>query len=360
MLNDTTPNGYEINNGSAASDGEKSYLASADLSSIARHTTPAEIAAALSVAPGTVDENRSTPARARSLKNSRAGLGVPGPGVNGARRRLRPLALVPRRSKKTSPLKAPTVPLMGVRVDCVTERQVTTHVISSFRAGIGGWIATPNVDHLRIISERPDLLRMVNEASLRVADGMPLVWASRLHGTPLPERITGAGLAVSLTAAAARAGASIFLLGGDPGDAEAAKERMAILNLLPLLDISEAVLRARCRVEGFSGHRYRWSGSRPFAEILANREGANRDGAPGVRLDEMSAGVEHDIPIRTLLRVLCDVVGQPDDAVRLNAAQVGPRQRIADEGSIFVSQPGAAIASGGEIAEGLEGDAFED
>jgi N-acetylglucosaminyldiphosphoundecaprenol N-acetyl-beta-D-mannosaminyltransferase len=228
MLNDTTPNGYEINNGSAASDGEKSYLASADLSSIARHTTPAEIAAALSVAPGMVDENRSTPAR--SLKNSRAELGVPGPGVNGARRKLRPLALVPRRSKKTSPLKAPTVPLMGVRVDCVTEKQVTTHVISSFRAGIGGWIATPNVDHLRIISERPDLLRMVNEASLRVADGMPLVWASRLHGTPLPERITGAGLALSLTAAAARAGASIFLLGGDPGDAEAAAAVLKRLN----------------------------------------------------------------------------------------------------------------------------------
>ena len=47
-----------------------------------------------------------------------------------------------------------------------------------------------------------------------------------------------------------------------------------------------------------------------IAEILANREGAERDGAPGVRLDEMPTGVEHDIPIRTLLRVLGDVVGQ--------------------------------------------------
>jgi N-acetylglucosaminyldiphosphoundecaprenol N-acetyl-beta-D-mannosaminyltransferase len=222
MLNDTTPNGYEINNSSAG-------LASADLSPIARHATPAEIAAALSVAPGMVDENRSAPARARLL-NSRVEASVHGPGISGKRRLLRPLALVPRQSRKPSLLKAPTVPLMGVRVDCVTERQVTTHVISSIRAGTGGWIATPNVDHLRIISERPDLLRMVNEASLRVADGMPLVWASRLHGTPLPERITGAGLALSLTAAAARAGASIFLLGGDPGDAEAAAAVLKRLN----------------------------------------------------------------------------------------------------------------------------------
>jgi len=119
---------------------------------------------------------------------------------------------------------------MGVRVDCVTERQVTAHVISSIRADVGGWIATPNVDHLRIISERPGLLRMVNEASLRVADGMPLVWASRLQGTPLPERITGAGLALSLTAAAAKEGLSIFLLGGESGDAEAAAAVLKRLN----------------------------------------------------------------------------------------------------------------------------------
>lgn len=119
---------------------------------------------------------------------------------------------------------------MGVRVDCVTERQVTAHVISSIRSSVGGWIATPNVDHLRIISERPGLLRIVNEASLRVADGMPLVWASRLQGTPLPERITGAGLAISLTAAAAKEGLSVFLLGGDPGDAEAAAVVLKRLN----------------------------------------------------------------------------------------------------------------------------------
>jgi N-acetylglucosaminyldiphosphoundecaprenol N-acetyl-beta-D-mannosaminyltransferase len=111
---------------------------------------------------------------------------------------------------------------MGVPIDCVTERQVITRVISSIRDGRGGWIVTPNVDHLRIISERPDLLATLGEASLLVADGMPLIWASRLQGTRLPERVTGAGLILSLTSAASRSGASTFLLGGAPGDAEAA------------------------------------------------------------------------------------------------------------------------------------------
>ncbi len=226
MLNDTTPNGYEISNSSAGPGTEKDYLKYAELSLTARQSAPAEILGGLAIAQSMA----AAPARSRSLNNSRAEPRVPASGVKGAGRKLRPLALAPRRSKKPSLLKAPTVPLMGVRVDCVTERQVTTHIISSIRAGIGGWIATPNVDHLRIISEQPDLLRMVNQASLRVADGMPLVWASRLQGMALPERITGAGLALSLAAAAARAGKSIFLLGGDPGDAEAAAAVLKHLN----------------------------------------------------------------------------------------------------------------------------------
>jgi len=120
---------------------------------------------------------------------------------------------------------------MGFLIDCVTERQVILHVISSIRDGRGGWIVTPNVDHLRIMSQRPDVLAMLSEATLRVADGMPLMWASRLQGTPLPERVTGAGLTLSLTTAAAKAGASIFLLGGDPGDAERAAAVFKRLNL---------------------------------------------------------------------------------------------------------------------------------
>jgi N-acetylglucosaminyldiphosphoundecaprenol N-acetyl-beta-D-mannosaminyltransferase len=43
---------------------------------------------------------------------------------------------------------------------------------------------------------------------------MPLIWASRLQRTPLPERVTGSNLIYSLTAAAARQNKSVFLIGG--------------------------------------------------------------------------------------------------------------------------------------------------
>lgn len=214
-------------------DGQQRYFTgSADLSMMTSRPSSTEIAAALSVAPGAIETDYSLRidrnSQASSIKapsrNSRVEPGHAMPAAARARRRPRPFALVPRftRARTDLPRPAARVSLMGFRVDCVTEHQVIRHVIQSVRDGRGGWIVTPNVDHLRIISQRPDLLAMLSEATLRVADGMPLMWASRLQGTPLPERITGAGLILSLTAAAAKAGASIFLLGGEPGDGEAA------------------------------------------------------------------------------------------------------------------------------------------
>ena len=65
-------------------------------------------------------------------------------------------------------------------------------------------------------------------ADLVAADGMPLLWAGGLQGSPLPERVAGSTLIVSLNAAAAQADASIFLLGGNPGRTEAAVEQLKV------------------------------------------------------------------------------------------------------------------------------------
>ena len=53
-----------------------------------------------------------------------------------------------------------------------------------------------------------------------------IVWASRLAGTPVPERVPGSDLVQSLPEAAARAGVSVFLLGGNPGVAATAARRL--------------------------------------------------------------------------------------------------------------------------------------
>jgi N-acetylglucosaminyldiphosphoundecaprenol N-acetyl-beta-D-mannosaminyltransferase len=111
-----------------------------------------------------------------------------------------------------------TLSFFDVRIDVVDEATAVAHIIQSLDAAHGGWVVTPNVDQLRILTARPELRRVVGSAELSVADGMPLIWASRIQGTPLPERVSGSRLIWSLTEAAAAAGKSVFLLGGTSHD----------------------------------------------------------------------------------------------------------------------------------------------
>jgi N-acetylglucosaminyldiphosphoundecaprenol N-acetyl-beta-D-mannosaminyltransferase len=83
-------------------------------------------------------------------------------------------------------------------------------------------VVAVNLDCLRIAQTDPAFQETINEADMAVADGMPLVWASRLAGFGLPERVTGNELMAMCCRLSAATGAGIFLLGGRPGIAEKA------------------------------------------------------------------------------------------------------------------------------------------
>jgi N-acetylglucosaminyldiphosphoundecaprenol N-acetyl-beta-D-mannosaminyltransferase len=116
--------------------------------------------------------------------------------------------------------------LAGIGLDAVSEKETVAKVIRALDQGPGGWILPVNLDVLRLATRSLETREMLSEADLVVADGQPLIWASRLQGTPLPDRVAGSNLIWSLTGEAARAGRTIFLLGGDPGAAEVAAERL--------------------------------------------------------------------------------------------------------------------------------------
>ncbi|MBF8188860.1 WecB/TagA/CpsF family glycosyltransferase [Nonomuraea sp. K274] len=114
----------------------------------------------------------------------------------------------------------------GVEVDAVTEEEVVEWVGAELEAGRGGRIVTPNIDICRAAATDPALRELVCSADLVVADGMPLVWAARLLGTPVPRRVTGADLIWSLSELAARRGWPVYLLGGPPGVARKAADEL--------------------------------------------------------------------------------------------------------------------------------------
>jgi N-acetylglucosaminyldiphosphoundecaprenol N-acetyl-beta-D-mannosaminyltransferase len=126
-------------------------------------------------------------------------------------------------------LPLPTVTLMGVQLHAIRQQECVAHVLAELAAGRGSLVATANLDHLRRLQQDAPFQAAYQKATLVVADGMPLVWACHLQGTPIPERVAGSDLIHSLTAGAAAAGRSVFLLGGDPGTAEAAAAQLKAL-----------------------------------------------------------------------------------------------------------------------------------
>jgi N-acetylglucosaminyldiphosphoundecaprenol N-acetyl-beta-D-mannosaminyltransferase len=130
-----------------------------------------------------------------------------------------------------APARRPSPPwrrttLMGLGFDAIGESEVIDHIITSIGDGRGGWMVNPNVDVLRQVAASQAIRDLVASADLVVSDGMPIVWASSLQGTPLPERVPGSTLISTLSKAAWRAGVPVFLLGGRRGAAAEGAARL--------------------------------------------------------------------------------------------------------------------------------------
>jgi N-acetylglucosaminyldiphosphoundecaprenol N-acetyl-beta-D-mannosaminyltransferase len=108
--------------------------------------------------------------------------------------------------------------LMGMDLACVKASELLDEIFGMLSQGKGGWLITANLDFLHRCSKDSQARALYAEADLRVADGMPLVWAARLQGENVPERIAGSSLVLQLAQRAASEQRSIYLLGGK-GDA---------------------------------------------------------------------------------------------------------------------------------------------
>lgn len=111
---------------------------------------------------------------------------------------------------------APPIAILGVPFDNVTTAE-TVHLIDLMvSSGNQHYLATANVDFLVQAQEDVELRRILMDAHLVLCDGTPLLWASRLLGNPLPERVAGSDLVPLLIQIAARKGYKVFFLGGTP------------------------------------------------------------------------------------------------------------------------------------------------
>lgn len=161
-----------------------------------------------------------------------------------------------------------SVDLCGMQLANIDSARLIDHLYERLAEGEGGWLITANLDFLRRHVKDAVARDIYAGADLRVADGMPLIWASRLQGTPLRERVAGSSLVLPLCARAAREGKRVYLLGGEPAAGQAAAAKLA--ELYPDLSIA--------------GVSSPWVSAEPTASELAEMAEALRAARPDVVL----------------------------------------------------------------------------
>lgn len=105
------------------------------------------------------------------------------------------------------------IELMGCRIDNLTMEETLQRIEQFIALQQPHQHVVVNVDKLVKAQRDPVLRQIINECDLINADGMPVVWASRMLGLPLKERVAGVDLFDALMARAAARGWRLFLLG---------------------------------------------------------------------------------------------------------------------------------------------------
>ena len=128
--------------------------------------------------------------------------------------------------------------VLGVGVDRLTRGQAVARAVELATTRPGSFAVTPNAELVWAAQRDGELRQALNQADLAVADGAGVVWASRILGTPVPERVAGYDLMIDLLAEAAERDLGVFLVGGRPGVAELAaaqaRRRFPALSVLGL------------------------------------------------------------------------------------------------------------------------------
>ena len=122
--------------------------------------------------------------------------------------------------------------ILDVPVDMVGSREAMEIFRELMKTEDCSMIVTPNSEIVVNAAKDPELKAIIEQADLVIPDGIGLVYASKIMGVPLRERVTGIDFLGAVLAYLEETDQSIFFLGskpgenGQPGIAEIAADRM--------------------------------------------------------------------------------------------------------------------------------------
>jgi N-acetylglucosaminyldiphosphoundecaprenol N-acetyl-beta-D-mannosaminyltransferase len=133
--------------------------------------------------------------------------------------------------------------LFGLEIDNLSMAETVAAIERLAGTGKHGLAVTPNAQHISLLRTDPELRAAYAAADIIVADGIPLIWMSRLLHRPLKERVAGADILPAFARVAARKGYRLAFLGAAPGVAAKAADILVREN--PGLSVAAALAPAR-------------------------------------------------------------------------------------------------------------------
>lgn len=115
---------------------------------------------------------------------------------------------------------------MNTEIDNLTIAEALERIDEIIQENNSAYLVTPNVDHIVQLEKNNELRKAYQNAALILTDGHPLMWISKLYGTPIREKINGADLFFPVCELAAQKNYSVFFLGAAEGVAEKAAENL--------------------------------------------------------------------------------------------------------------------------------------
>ena len=128
--------------------------------------------------------------------------------------------------KKEAPEYLPRVTVLGTAVDNITMDEAVSEFKDMMKRDGLSLIATPNAQIVYDAYNNPEIAEMLKGAQLVIPDGVGLIKAADMLGTPLRERVAGIDFAYNALKVCAEEGRKVYFLGGKPGIAQAAAEKL--------------------------------------------------------------------------------------------------------------------------------------
>jgi len=116
--------------------------------------------------------------------------------------------------------------ILGVSFDNVSPEEALAKAVGFLENDGADMIFTPNPEMVMLARRDAEFMEILNSASLLIPDGIGIVYASRLTKSKISRRVPGIDLLIDLFGAIQNTDKTLFFLGGAPGVAEAAADKV--------------------------------------------------------------------------------------------------------------------------------------